>query len=59
LPAVLATKGMANSSFPLMKPAEIVEALHSYGIGPSSSLTEVLTLFLASIVGYAFVDPLP
>jgi hypothetical protein len=56
---VLATKGMANSSFPLMKPAEIMEALHSYGIGPSSSLTEVLTLFLASIVGYAFVDPPP
>ena len=42
-----------------MKPVEIVEALHNYGISPSSSLTKVLTLFLASIVGYAFVDPLP
>ncbi|ONM16331.1 hypothetical protein ZEAMMB73_Zm00001d003192 [Zea mays] len=49
---------MANSfSFPLMKPTEIVEALHSYSIGPSSSLTEVLTLFLASIVGEGAILP--
>jgi hypothetical protein len=50
---------MENSSFPLMKLVEIVEALHSYDIAPSSSLAEVLTLFLASIVGYASVDPPP
>lgn len=58
---------MASSfSFPLMKPAEIVEALHSYGIAPSTSLraedvvnpqpgfvAEVLSLFFDHFVGYA------
>jgi hypothetical protein len=51
-PVVLATKGIANSfSFSLTKTAEIVEALHNYGI--------FLGLFLASVVRYVSAAPPP
>jgi kinetochore protein Nuf2 len=64
---------MASSfSFPLMNPADIAEALHSYCIAPSPGLraehivtpqpglvAEVLALFLANFVGYAFAPAPP
>jgi hypothetical protein len=56
----------SSYSFPKYKPAEIVDALHSYGIAPSPNLcaedvenprpgfvAEVLQLFLANFVWYA------
>jgi kinetochore protein Nuf2 len=56
----------SSYSFPKYKPAEIVDALHSYGIAPSPNLcaedvenprpgfvAEVLELFLANFVWYA------
>jgi len=60
----------SSYSFPKYKPAEIVDALHSYGIAPSPNLcaedvenprpgfvAEVLELFLANFVWYAPAAP--